>query len=194
MQGTLQVKLQAHRLTEEQEVEIVEGFECVVPCSTPSLTDLKQKVLQVMRDINGEIRTQGRDRDRRFFVIGLYNGPGVRDEAVGNICIENDIAVYFDLDGNQGSTAFRSRKQRTVQKVHISEETGKVVCKWYEPVLNEQEQHVRYNSKLAYNLSVKEVEGFNITAGCESILSAVKMIPDAMHNCCWLCEDDRFVG
>ena len=42
MQGTLQAKLQANRLTEEQEVEIVEGFESEVPCSTPYTTSLTQ--------------------------------------------------------------------------------------------------------------------------------------------------------
>lgn len=100
MQNALQLKLQANGLTKEQECELVQDFESAVPCSTQSLTDLKEKVLPALYVINGEVRTQARDRDRRFFVHGLYEGSGVREEEDGNVCIEDDVAVMYEVEGS----------------------------------------------------------------------------------------------
>lgn len=38
----------------------------------------------------------------------------MRDEEDGNICIEDDIAVYFDLGGNQGSTCTMAMYKRSL--------------------------------------------------------------------------------
>lgn len=73
----------------------------------------------------------------------------------------------------------------------MSDESGKLVCKWYEPVLSRQNGHVRYNGKYAFTLSVKEKEGYNHAPQCESTLSAVRMIPHMVHSCFLLWEDDR---
>ena len=183
---------------------MAEEFASAMPCSEPGLTDLKRKLLRVISEINGEIRTQGKGRDTRFFVKGLYHGPGVLDDEVGNICLEDNIAVLFQLDdkpdgawtvnyGNvQGITAFRNHAQRPVKSVHLQEETGTVSCKWFKPVMKNG-KHVSLQGKLAFQLLVNEPEGYNSKEAprCPHILSAVRMIPDSDNKCMLLVEEDR---
>lgn len=93
IQGAVQAELRAHQLPEEQMADDVEAS---VPCSTPEVTDLKQRLLPVLREINAKILTQKRGRGDRFFVQGLYNGPGLLDDEDGNVCDNENIAVIFE--------------------------------------------------------------------------------------------------
>ena len=160
------------------EEELAEEMQAATPCAKALQTDLKRKMLSICKEINSSIRTQRSDRDTRFFVQGLYNGPGVKDEEDGNVAVGDDIAVGFEpfVQGAkagqpridlqlwfaevQAMMAHRSGKLRTVHKLHLTEAPAEVRCKWYEPLMS-RNKHVQYSGHYAYVLSVSEQYGFN---------------------------------
>lgn len=194
IQGTVAAQLEAHQSEEDR---MLESVEAAIPCSTP-ITDLRLRLLAVVCEINSTICTQKRGRDGRFFVQGLYNGPGLLDDEGGNVCVNEDAAVVFEptvsedersdsstnlklLYGNiQEMTAKGCGKVCTVQKLHLQEGTAAVWCKWYKPVM--------VCGKHAFTLSVIEQEGFNDTVSCEAMLTAVRMLPDEQHGCLLLVD------
>ena len=92
IQTVVQAELKSHKMHEQDVDELAEDIQSALPCSTPSLTDL---LLNILRDINANIHTQRTGRDTRFLVQGLYNGPGLRDDEDGNVCVGDDVAVLF---------------------------------------------------------------------------------------------------
>ena len=156
-------------------------------------------------EINGDIRTQKRGRDTRFFVQGLYNGPGLKDDEDGNICDNDNVAAIYERHdktkaspmydiwyGNVHSITCLVNKQRcTVHKVHLHDASGEITLKWYRPVLTPAGRHHKHHNKQAFALPVTEEEGFNKTVNRVQLVSAVGMILDEAHSCYLLVAPDQ---
>ena len=104
----------------------------------------------------------------RFFIQGLINGPGLKDNEDGNICDGNNVAVIYLREGSNASapvydlwygnvktlTAMVSNVRRTVHKVHMLDASGQARIKWYDNIQNASGSHKQYHGKLAFTLSV----------------------------------------
>ncbi len=158
--------------------------------------------------INGNIRTQKRERSTRFFVQGLINGLGLKHNEDGNICDRDNVAVIYLREGSNASapvydlwygniqtlTAMVSNVRRTVHKVHMLDASGQARIKWYDNIQNASDSHKQYHGKLAFTLSVIEKEGLNKTVDCAQIVLAVRMVLDELNDCYLLIAADcKFV-
>ncbi|DBA97151.1 TPA: hypothetical protein ACH3X1_014917 [Trebouxia sp. C0004] len=152
IQNAVQANLMAAPVREtvdhSTEADAVHAIARQLPCEKQELVGLLRQLLELFDVINGNIRTQKRERSTRFFVS--------REAS-------NASAPVYDLwYGNvQTLTAMVSNVRRTVHKVHMLDASGQARIKWYDNIQNASGGHKQYHGKLAFTLSVIEKEGLN---------------------------------
>lgn len=121
--------------------------------------------------------TSGHRRGRgahAFFVQGLINGVGLKDNEDGNICDGDNVTVIYLREGSNASApvyvlwysniqTLRAMVSNVSRTVHILVTSGQVRIKWFDNILNASGGRKQYHSKLAFTLSVIEKEGSNKT-------------------------------